>query len=299
MTGMEVGLRSLADSYQALLCDLWGVVHNGVSAFDEAAEALSRFRQGGGRVLLISNAPRPSMTVAAQLATIGVAREAWDAILTSGDLTRDGLRRGRYGRIHHLGPARDKPLMEGLPPTVSERDAESVLCTGLLDDARERPEDYAPLLRRLHARRLPMLCANPDKIVQRGESLIPCAGALADLYQAMGGAVVFFGKPHSGIYDRAMEILLRLGVSDKRRILAIGDGLQTDMLGASAYGLDRLFIGGGVAAASLPDLPTEEALRRIFGASHMTPPDFFMARLFWQPPPPRPPRRPRPPTRPR
>src|SRR5579871_1767440 len=199
------GLERVSDSYDALICDVWGVVHDGQRAKAPACEALKKFRQRHGSVILVSNAPRPISDVKIQFARLGVPEECYDAIVTSGMAARAALaRRAEAGavRVFHLGPARDRGVFEGLPiEEVGENDAELVLCTGLFDDTVETPEAYRARLLAYRERRLPLWCANPDLVVQRGGELVYCAGALAKLYDELGGEVVYFGKPYRAIYE--------------------------------------------------------------------------------------------------
>ncbi len=244
------GLHALAGDYRALLCDVWGVLHNGVVPYLEGAAALARFRAEGGLVVLITNAPRPWESVREQLAALGVPASAWDAIVTSGDVTR-GVLAAAGEPVFHLGPARDLPLYRDLPVLLAvEADAGIVCCTGLLDDEIETAADYEDQLARLAERGLPMVCANPDLVVDRGGRLIPCAGALAVRYAELGGAVTLIGKPHPAIYEEALAIFATLAGRPlpHREILAIGDGAETDIRGAARAGLDALFITSGIHA---------------------------------------------------
>lgn len=246
------GLPAVADAYDVLLCDIWGVVHNGVAANAEACAALARFRVERGPVVLISNAPRPAPAVVEQFEQIGVPDASWSAVVTSGDATRAALRLRGAGPAWAIGPARDAALYEGLPLVFSDtiEQAAFVVCTGPFDDEVETPEDYRERFERAVARRLAFLCANPDRVVQRGTKMIPCAGALADLYEALGGEVVMVGKPHPPIYDLALDAAARErgGAPDRARVLCIGDGAPTDVRGANDQGLDCLFIGAGIHA---------------------------------------------------
>lgn len=239
------GLGALAVRYAILFCDIWGVVHDGERAHAEACAALARWRAEAGPVILISNSPRSRDGVIEQMAGLGVPREAWTAVVTSGDVTRELLRQRAPGPALAIGPERDSPLYEGLALefTTDVREAAFLSCTGLVDDETETPDDYAGLLSVAAERDLEMVCANPDRVVQRGDRLIPCAGALADLYEAFGGPVVMAGKPYPPIYDACFA--LTPGTA-RDRVLVIGDGLATDIAGANAQGLDALFIGGGV-----------------------------------------------------
>lgn len=245
------GLHQIAPAYRAVLCDIWGVVHNGEVAFTPAVEALSRFRSSGGVAVLITNAPRPAFLVRQQLDRIGVDRDGYDAVVTSGDVTASLLAAHAGRRVHHLGPDRDLPLYQGLAIRLCDLDSsEIVSCTGLVDDERETPEDYDGTLRDMIARDLPMVCANPDLVVERGDRLIHCAGALAERYRRLGGRVTIVGKPYPPIYDSAME---RIAAAAGARlpaaaVLAIGDGVSTDMLGANQAGMDALFVTSGIHA---------------------------------------------------
>lgn len=230
-----------------MLCDVWGVLHDGVRAIPSACEALGRTREAGKPVLLVSNAPRPSAAVEAHLAALGVPRAAYDAVLTSGDLTRAHLRERPGLRAHAIRAERDGPLYEGLDIAfVAPEAADLVVATNLRDDEAETIDDYEEELGRFLALGLPFVCANPDVVVERGPKLVYCAGALADRYQAMGGRVVWFGKPHPPVYAEALK---RLGVADPRRVLAIGDSIRTDLVGAARAGMPSLFVAGGVHAA--------------------------------------------------
>lgn len=247
------GLAEVADRYDVLLCDVWGVVHNGVEAFPEACGALARFRAERGPVVLISNAPRPASAVAEQFEALSVPNAAWSTLVTSGDATREALRQRGGEPVWAIGPARDAALYEGLHLSFAETldQAGVVVCTGPYDDEVETAEDYRERFEHVVARGLEFICANPDRVVQRGERLIPCAGALADLYQALGGTVVMLGKPFAPIYKLALGAAAReRGAAPERlRVLCIGDGLQTDVAGANAQRLDCLFIGAGIHAA--------------------------------------------------
>jgi HAD superfamily hydrolase (TIGR01459 family) len=248
-------LTSIADAGpppRAWLVDIWGVMHNGVAPFRSAVAATEAFRAHGGIVLLVSNAPRPDSSVAAQIDRIGVPRTAYDAIVSSGDVCRAMLAQAAGRPLHHIGPDRDKPLFEGLPLRfVAEEKAVVVVCTGLFDDTRETAEDYRGQLERLRARQVPMICANPDLTVERGDHLVYCAGAIAQLYETMGGAVTYAGKPHLPIYDMAFDRLARIagGPVARDEVMAIGDGLRTDIAGAARAGIRSVFIASGVHVA--------------------------------------------------
>jgi HAD superfamily hydrolase (TIGR01459 family) len=246
------GLAEIADRYEAVLCDVWGVVHNGVAAFAPAVDALARFRRKGGRVVLLTNAPRPAGPIHGQLAGLGVPRDAYDEIVTSGDVTRELIIERPERAIVHIGHERDLSLYEGLDlRLVDDADGEVVVVTGLVDDEVETPEDYRARLTALAARGLTLISANPDIVVERGEKLVWCAGALGRLYEELGGAVVMVGKPFPPIYTAARRRLAALAgrpVPD-RAVLAIGDGLPTDIRGAHGQALDVLFVTGGIHAA--------------------------------------------------
>jgi HAD superfamily hydrolase (TIGR01459 family) len=252
-------LSAVAADYDVLLCDVWGVIHNGRESWPEACEALIRFHDQGGQVVLISNSPRPAHDVVDQLDRLGVPRAAWQAFVTSGDATRAELARRAPGPVWIIGPERDWPLYDGLPLERAEgaADAAFLSVTGPIDDETETPEDYRDRLAPAAARDLEMICANPDRIVQRGDKIIYCGGSLADLYEALGGRVTMAGKPFGPIYALALteaERLLGRPV-DRSRVLCIGDGVVTDVMGANAQALDCLFIAQGIHgdAARGPD----------------------------------------------
>ena len=254
------GLREIADHYDGLFCDVWGVLHNGVRAFPATIDALSSYRADtGGSVILVTNAPRPAAAVAVQIANLGVPDHVYDGIVTSGDVTRAAVAARPGTRVFHLGPDRDLGFYDGLEVSlVRAEDAELVSCTGLFDDTVETPEDYRERLQGFVSRGLPMVCANPDLVVERGESLVWCGGALARLYDELGGAVTLAGKPYPPIYDAAMR---QSGLSDRTRVLAIGDGLPTDIRGATVAGIDALFITGGIHAADFGPLDAPDPAR--------------------------------------
>ncbi|MER8366989.1 TIGR01459 family HAD-type hydrolase [Mesorhizobium sp. M1378] len=243
-------LADLSEAYSAILCDVWGVVHNGEWHFPAAAAALITARAAKIPVVLITNSPRRSADVVAQMNAIGVPPAAYDLVVTSGDVTRDLIAEGPR-KIFHIGADRDFTLYEGLDvELVEEFEASGVVCTGLFDDEVEKPEDYADLLQRLRARNLPFICANPDIVVERGERLIWCAGALAREYARLGGRTLIAGKPYAPVYDVAMkEVALILGRPVERsQVLAIGDGMMTDIKGAADNGFDVLYVSGGIHA---------------------------------------------------
>jgi HAD superfamily hydrolase (TIGR01459 family) len=259
------GLSELAPLYRHLICDVWGVVHNGVNAFPAAGEALARFRQAGGRVVLLTNAPRPKWVVVQQLDRFGVDRAAYDDVITSGEASR-GFIAARPGvKVLYVGPDRDLTLLEGLDAVLTEAaDAELIVCTGLFHDDTETPDDYAGHLAEWNALELPMLCVNPDLVVERGPRLIWCAGALANRFAAIGGETIVIGKPHAPIYAAALARLGELdgGNVERARVLAIGDGVETDVRGAVQSEIDVLFVAGGIHAELFgdPARPAAEAI---------------------------------------
>ena len=256
------GLSQLAGQYGGLICDVWGVVHDGLRAREESCAALARYRREAGPVVLLSNAPRVLQDVLAQFGRLGVPENCYDAIVTSGMAAREDLtRRAKMGPVSlfHLGPERDRGVFENLPITMSDvPKASVVLCTGLFDDDVETPSDYQSLLAEIRRRDLPLLCANPDIVVQRGERLVYCAGALAQTYEMIGGNVVYYGKPHPQVYD-----LVRGALKGVSAPLAIGDGLNTDIKGANAVAIDALFIASGVHASECEPM-TPEHLQSVF-----------------------------------
>jgi HAD superfamily hydrolase (TIGR01459 family) len=243
------GIRELAQSSDAWLVDVWGVMHNGAVAFQAAVDACTEFRKAGGYVVLLTNAPRPGPAVVHQISRIGVPQSAYNAVLSSGDVTRGLVTEWRDKRIHHLGPDRDRGIFEGIDLNYATSiDADIVVVTGLLDDETETPADYTTALKSLQRRNIAMLCANPDLKAERGNKLVYCAGALAQAYEGFGGDVVYAGKPHLPIYDLAMSMIEdgRSEATPKERILAIGDGLETDIAGAAAAGLRSVFVASGL-----------------------------------------------------
>jgi HAD superfamily hydrolase (TIGR01459 family) len=276
---------ALAPRFDVLLCDVWGVVHNGVAAFPEACDALLRFRQGGGTVVLITNAPRPGEVVARLLDRLQVGRDVYDGVVSSGDVTRHVVAQRAGQNIFHLGPERDRSIFDGLPTRLVPLEAaDYVVCTGLFDDTTETPEDYRDQLGVMRSRGLFMVCANPDVVVERGDQLVYCAGALADLYAELGGEVLYAGKPHRPIYDQALAFAesVRGPPVDLARVLAIGDSIRTDLTGAAALGARFLFVTAGIHAEELGsrENPDPNALRTIF-ASAGAMPDAVMRRLVW------------------
>ncbi len=276
---------ALGPDYDLILCDVWGVVHNGLQATPAACDALLRARARGASVVLITNSPRPSEQVARQLARLHIPRESYDAIVSSGDVTRRVIQSRPRQTLYHLGPERDHSVFEGLNVTFAPLDrADYVVCTGLNDDEREEPDDYRAMLEAMLGRKLFMLCGNPDVVVERGDKLVYCAGSLADLYRTMGGDVLYAGKPYRPIYEIAAAEGQRAAGRDiaKKRILAIGDSVRTDLTGAHGFGIDFLFIMGGIHAEELggrTDLSTEQ-LDDVFAAAGEKP-RAVMRHLVW------------------
>ena len=278
------GIAPLAAGAEAWISDIWGVLHNGVTAFPAASEACVRYRQGGGRVVLVTNAPQPKAGVAHRLAELGVPAAAYDHIVTSGDVTQRLIQPYAGRSVLHLGPARHLGIfdgLEGVARSAVAAGAGAVVCTGLVDDDHETPADYVARLRAYRALDLPMICANPDLVVERGHRLVYCAGALAADYETIGGKVHYAGKPHAPIYDEAFAVIGKLlGRSvAKDRILAIGDGIRTDIAGAGAMGLKSVFIGSAlhVPAGRVLDRPL---LAELF-AGHSHPPVAAQSALVW------------------
>jgi len=277
------GLHEIAAGHDALICDVWGVIHNGAHVHAAAVDALMRFRAAFGPVVLLSNAPRPVSALKEQFAALGVPQDCYDAIVTSGVAARldlaDRVGGGRLS-IFHIGPERDRGIFEGLPiDCVDAAKASVVLCTGLFDDDVETPADYRSLLADLKARALVLLCANPDIVVQRGGRLIYCAGAIARAYQELGGEVVYYGKPHAPIYQLVLAAAREAGGREAVRPLAIGDGLETDIRGAANVGIESLFIADGIHGEEIGDV-TPAALGRLFEKAGLLP-KAAMRALVW------------------
>ncbi len=264
-------LDDVSSSYSAILCDVWGVVHNGVAAYPDATEALARAREKGVAVVLITNSPRPRAGVEAQLIAIGCPQDAWDRIVTSGDVTRELIKQGPR-QVFHIGPDRDQPIFDGIDvELVEEAEASVVVCTSPFDDDNETPADYIDQLRRLRSRDLPFICANPDIVVERGHRMVYCAGAIAREYSLLGGRTLIAGKPYRPIYEAALaaagDVLGR--ELDKSEALAIGDGMLTDIKGATDNGFDVLYVSGGIHARDYGDpLDPDRDQLLAFLASH-------------------------------
>jgi HAD superfamily hydrolase (TIGR01459 family) len=264
---------------EAWICDIWGVVHNGLAAFPSAVDACVRFRQNGGTVILLTNAPRPAPAIEEQLAKLKVPREAWDAILTSGDLTLSLIAQHRDAPLTHLGPDRDRGLFDGQHLTMVDlEEARAIVCSGLFDDERETAEDYRTRLTGPAGRGVPLICANPDVTVARGDRVIPCAGAIAALYASIGGPVIYAGKPYLPVYDRAFEMIAaaRGKPVGKAATLGIGDGINTDIRGALTAGIASVLVASPVHLPVLTEASLAHAVAPLPGR-----PIAAMAALAW------------------
>jgi HAD superfamily hydrolase (TIGR01459 family) len=275
-------LRDLAGGVEVVLSDVWGVVHNGLEAFPEACEALHTYRQQGGTVILITNAPRPADSVQRQLRKLGVADDTYDAIVSSGDLTRHFVANRPGEKMFWLGPERDSSIHRGLDAVLAPLEqADYIVCTGLFDDETESAEDYRATMLQARERKLTLVCANPDIVVERGDRLIYCAGAIAELYRELGGEVIFYGKPHRPIYQRAMELATeqRGHPAELSRVLAIGDSVRTDLAGAHAFGIDCLFVTRGIHSEEFEGIDQLDpaSVKELFGH----PPRALMRELRW------------------
>ena len=274
-TPIIAGAAGLLERYDVVFSDIWGVIHNGQRPFEPACAALARFRANGGTVVLISNAPLPWDRVAVILDEIGVRRDCWDAIVASGDIALSHVVASGYERIMALSYSFDRILFDRLAlPETGVAEADAIVCTGVRNDRAETPDSFRPMLEDALSRRLPFVCANPDLVVDVGGNLLTCAGAVADLYERMGGPVYWAGKPHEPVYKAALKMAeeLRGNPTSRRSILAIGDSLRTDIAGASAYGIDSIFVatgihrealtaGDGIAAKGLDALIEEHGVR--------------------------------------
>ena len=275
-------LRDLVGGVDVLLSDIWGVVHNGLVAFPEACQALHGFRAQGGTVILITNAPRPADSVQRQLRKLGVADDTYDAIVSSGDLTRHFVADHPGQKMFWLGPERDHSIYRGLDPVLAPLEqADYIVCTGLFDDETESAETYRAMLLKARERKLTLVCANPDIVVERGDRLIYCAGAIAELYLELGGEVIFYGKPHLPIYQRAIALAgTRRGQAiELGRVLAIGDSVRTDLAGARGFGVDCLFVTRGIHAEDFEGVDQLDpvSVKELFGH----PPRALMRELRW------------------
>jgi len=275
-------LRELVAGVDVVLSDIWGVVHNGLESFPEACEALHSFRNQGGTVILITNAPRPADSVQRQLRKLEVADEIYDAIVSSGDLTRHFVADHPGQKMFWIGPERDNSIYRGLDPVLSPLEqADYIVCTGLFDDETESAENYRAMLLQARERSLTLVCANPDIVVERGDRLIYCAGAVAELYLELGGEVIFYGKPHRPIYERAVALASerRGHAVELNRVLAIGDSVRTDLAGAQGFGIDCLFVTRGIHSEEFAGIEQLDpaSVRELFGH----PPRALMRELKW------------------
>lgn len=240
----------LLAGYDVLLCDIWGVLHAGGDVHADATDALVRFRHGGGTVVLVSNAPMAADAVARLLDRKRLPRDAWDHIVCSGEIALAHIARQGYARLHRIGPEkRDASFFDRLPGAHASLDqADALACTGLVDDRRETAEDYRALLADARDRALPLVCANPDLVVEVHGVMLPCAGALGALYESLGGSVFWAGKPHPTAYAAAIAEAERIrgGALARARILGIGDAVRTDLAAAHGAGVDALFVTTGI-----------------------------------------------------
>src|ERR1700693_180369 len=275
-------LRDLVGGVDVVLSDIWGVVHNGLVAFPEACAALHSFRSQGGTVILITNAPRPADSVQRQLRKLGVADAAYDAIVSSGDLTRHFVADHPGRKMFWIGPERDSSIHRGLDAVLAPLEhADYIICTGLFDDETESAEDYRSMMLQARERELTMICANPDTVAERGARLIYCAAAVADLSRELGGEVIFYGKPHRPIYQRAIELAAERQSHPIAldRVLAIGDSVRTDLAGAHGFGIDCLFVTRGIHAEDFEgvDQLDPASVKELFGH----PPRALTRELRW------------------
>lgn len=274
-------MKKLSKQFPIWFCDILGVVHNGYKPITTTTETLTQHRKAGGVVILVTNSPRTSAGVAAQISEIGVNPDAYDAIVTSGDVTRDLMVARGGGKLFHLGPDRDQSIFAGLAVSrVELSEAKAVLCTGFFDEENETPEDYRAMLESMKARALVMICANPDKIVRKGDRLFYCAGALAENYEAIGGAVAMAGKPFAPIYNLAIATTVKITGKPclLENILCIGDGPETDILGAANFGLPVVLVADGITDASLGLDHAEASVRAIVPHAEIV---LTVAHLAW------------------
>jgi HAD superfamily hydrolase (TIGR01459 family) len=280
------GLSQVIEAYDGLLVDLWGCVHNGIEPFPKAVEALLQAVRLGKQVCLLSNGPRRGEVLIARLDSMGVPRSAYHHVMSSGEAAWAALaeRADPYHaqlgtRCYRMGPERDASVHtdNGLTLVETIGDSDFVLCTGIVDD-HETVADYEPMLRLALARQLPMVCANPDLVVHIGERLTICAGSLAVRYQAMGGAVVYHGKPYPSVYHQCFRLI---GIADRSRLLAIGDGLRTDVKGANLMGIDSVLLSAGIHVDDLGELPPDPRQVMEIAAEIQAFPTYTLPRLQW------------------
>lgn len=274
-------LSEVIGDYDVVLSDVWGVVHNGIDVFQHSCEALAGARDAGATVVLITNSPRPAPGVIQQLKGLGVQDGTYDRIVTSGDVTQHLIKDGPK-KVFLIGPERDLNLFDGLGvEVVSKEEADCIVCTGFFDDEKEVPEDYTDMLTAFAKRDVPLICANPDFVVERGHRIIPCAGAVAAYYEELGGKTRVAGKPHRPIYEEALAAAREArGDFEKARVLAIGDGMPTDVRGALSQGLDLLYISSGIHVAEYTiNGQTDEAILNAWLKRENAAPKYWMPRL--------------------
>ena len=287
MVSIIKNFNQIAHNYKAIFCDLWGCIHNGRESFKEGLEALLKFRNSGGYVILVTNAPRPSEFVTGFLDKLGITKKFYDAIVTSGDATKFSVQTGDFGYdIYHIGPTRDLCFFNSernsAPNSstinlVSMSKASSIICTGLFNDQTETPSDYADIIKLGVKNKLPLLCANPDIQVDFGSQRLWCAGAIAERYTKAGGESIYFGKPHKPIYELSMSKLFEINPSiTKKEIICVGDGLLTDILGGVSHGLDTLFVAGGLSGQDTGVIdgvksPSQNKLNELFKKYDLNP----------------------------
>ncbi|MGJ8529531.1 TIGR01459 family HAD-type hydrolase [Maritalea sp.] len=269
------GLSALSDMFNVAFCDVWGVLHNGERVHQSAVKALQNFRRSGAAVILVTNAPRPSNEIVTELLAMGVPQDAFDALVSSGEVTRDLIATYQGKTIYRLGPQSDDGLFDGIDVKFGPLDqADAIVCSDL--EYGRTPEDYTSEIQDWKTRSLPFICANPDKFVEIGDQLIYCGGALADLYEEVGGDVIMAGKPFPPIYEKAAQLALQTrGIDLKdQKVIAIGDSARTDATGAAKIGAGFLFISGSIHAHELGELnaPDEAEIEKLLaptGANSM------------------------------
>jgi len=245
------GISEISEKFDAYFIDLWGVIHNGVQCYPAALKVLEKLKEQNKKIVLISNAPRPSAVVKVFLETIGLQSSCYDFLVTSGDITREYISiNSSKKKFYHLGPTRDIDLFKDLNVTLANKEkCDEIICTGLVSDEKEKLEDYKTLLDFFLNKKIPLICANPDEVVARGEKIVFCAGALANRYNQEGGEVRYFGKPYSDIYSFALKkVRAHKDFKDQKEInaLAIGDNIKTDIKGANLFNLDSVLILNGI-----------------------------------------------------
>ena len=286
MSRIIKNFSQIANDYAAVFCDLWGCIHNGKQSFKKGLDALDAFRTSGGSVILLTNAPRPKKEVIKFLKRLGITSQFYDEIITSGDATQYCLKSGEFGNnVYHIGPPHDlcffdfEAKFKSSTPIrlVPLEQASSIVCTGLFNDKTEKPSDYEEIINLGIKNKLPLLCANPDIQVDYGHKRLWCAGAIAADYSKAGGESIYFGKPHKPIYDLAIETLQCINPSiRKSEIICVGDGILTDVLGGVSYGLDTLFVTGGLSSKDTgvtkeTTSPNEEKLIKFLNSVNLTP----------------------------